>query len=141
MIITLLFQFIFDDGWMEVINPVQMFILELFIHLQSPFLSHFKVSLQVHFPPSIALSYRNYRRRVLPNDSLRRPPLSVVVMLLSHSGEYPCECTNLIFAANSPKTIRLARIITETSEALQMVTNACKFLTNLCEFLTKFTIT
>ena len=27
--------------------------------------------------------------------------------------------------------IRLARIITETSEALQMVTNACEFLTKL----------
>ena len=63
------------------------------------------------------------------------------VMLLSHSGEYPCECKNLIFAANSPKTIRLARIITETSEALQMVTNACEFLMNPCEFLTKLTIT
>ena len=62
-------------------------------------------------------------------------------MLHSHSGEYPCECKNLIFAANSPKTIRLARIITETSEALQMVTNVCEFLTNPCEFLTKLTIT
>ena len=53
------------------------------------------------------------------------------LMLLSHSGEYPCECTNLIFAAHSPKMIRLARRITETSEALQMVTNACEFLTKL----------
>ena len=52
-------------------------------------------------------------------------------MLLPHCGEYPCECENLIFAANSPEIIRLARIITETSEALQMVTNACEFLTKL----------
>ena len=63
------------------------------------------------------------------------------VMLLSHSGEYPCECKKLIFAANSPKMIRLARIIIETSEELQIVTNACEFLTNPCEFLTKLAIT
>ena len=56
-------------------------------------------------------------------------------MLLSHSGEYPCECKHFIFAANSPKMIRLARRITETSEALQIVTNACEFLTNPCECL------
>ena len=58
-------------------------------------------------------------------------------MLLSHSGEYPYECKNLIFAANSPQMIRLARRTTETSEALQMITNSCEFLTNACEFLTK----
>ena len=51
-------------------------------------------------------------------------------MLLSHCGEYTCECKHLIFAANSPKMIRLARRITETSETLQMVTNACEFLVN-----------
>ena len=80
---------------------------------------------------------------------MAHPILDVcIVMLLSHSGKYPCECKNLLFAANSPKTIRLARIITETSEALQMVSNACEFLTNPCEFLmnpceflTKLTIT
>ena len=33
------------------------------------------------------------------------------IMLFSHSGEYPCKCKNLIFAANSPKMIRLARRI------------------------------
>ena len=55
-------------------------------------------------------------------------------------GEYPCECNNLIFVANSPKMIGLARRITETSEALQMVTNACEFLTNPFEFLTYLTI-
>ena len=48
-------------------------------------------------------------------------------MQLSHCGEYPCECKTLIFAANSPEMIRLARIITEISEALEMVTNACDF--------------
>ena len=37
--------------------------------------------------------------------------------------------------------MRLARRITETSEALQMVTNACEVLTNPCELLTKLTIT
>ena len=37
--------------------------------------------------------------------------------------------------------IRLARRVTETSEALQMVTNAYEFLTNPCEFLTKLTVT
>ena len=37
----------------------------------------------------------------------------------SHNGGYPCECQNVIFAANSPKIIRLARIVTETSEALK----------------------
>ena len=58
-------------------------------------------------------------------------------MLLSHCGE----CKHLIFAVNLPEMIRLANIITETSEALQMVTNACEFLTNPCEFLTKLTIT
>ena len=62
-------------------------------------------------------------------------------MLLSHSDEYPCECKHLTFVANSPKMIRLARRITETNEALQIVTNACEFLTNPCEFLTKLTIT
>ena len=62
-------------------------------------------------------------------------------MLLSHCGEYPCECKHLIFAANSPEMIRLVRRITETSEALQMVTNVCEILTNPCEFLTKLTIT
>ena len=62
-------------------------------------------------------------------------------MLLSHCGEYPCECKHLIFAVNLPEMIRLAKIITETSEALQMVKNACEFLTNPCEFLTKLTIT
>jgi hypothetical protein len=30
------------------------------------------------------------------------------LILLSHSGEYPCECGNLKFAANSPKMNRLA---------------------------------
>ena len=70
----------------------------------------------------------------------RRQVCWLDVMML-HSGEYPCDCKNMIFAANSPKTIRLARIITETSEALQMVTNACEFLTNACEFHTKLTIT
>ena len=62
-------------------------------------------------------------------------------MLLSHCGEYPCEFNHWIFAVNLPEMIRLAKIITETSEALQMVTNACEFLTNPCEFLTKLTIT
>ena len=47
----------------------------------------------------------------------------------------------LIFAANSPEMIRLARRITETSDALQMVMNAWEFVTNPCEFLTKLTIT
>ena len=46
-----------------------------------------------------------------------------------------------IFAANSPEMIRLPRRITEKSEALQMVTNACDFLTNPCEFLTTLAIT
>ena len=42
----------------------------------------------------------------------------------------------LIFAGNSPEMIRLARRITETSKALQMVTNACEFLTKqFAEFL------
>ena len=41
-----------------------------------------------------------------------------MAMLLSHCGEYPCECKNFIFAVNSPEMIRLARRITETSEAL-----------------------
>ena len=59
--------------------------------------------------------------------------VNAVVMLLSHSGEYPCECKNLIFAANSQKN--------DTIRALQMATNACEFLTNPCEFLTKLTIT
>ena len=62
-------------------------------------------------------------------------------MLLSHCGEYTCECKNFVFAVNSPELIRLARRITETSEALHMVTNVCEFLTNSCEFLTKLTIT
>ena len=44
-------------------------------------------------------------------------------MLLSHCGEYPCECKNLIFTANSPEMIRLARRITESSKASQMVMN------------------
>ena len=69
------------------------------------------------------------------------PPPQTPSLLLSHSGEYPCECKHLILATNSPKMIRLTRRITETSEALQMVTNACEFLTNHCEFLTKLTIT
>ena len=47
----------------------------------------------------------------------------------------------LIFAANSPKMIQLAKRITETTEALQVVTNGCEFLTNAYEFLTKLTIT
>ena len=34
-------------------------------------------------------------------------------MLLSHCDEYPCECKTIIFAANSPETIRLPRRITE----------------------------
>ena len=65
------------------------------------------------------------------------------LMLLSHSGEYPCECKHLIFAAYSPKVITSTRRISETSEALHMVTNACEFLTkwNPCEFHTKPTIT
>ncbi len=41
----------------------------------------------------------------------------------------------MMFAANSPKMIRLARIITETSEVLHIVTNVCGFLTSPCEFL------
>ena len=49
-------------------------------------------------------------------------------MLFSHCGEYPCKSKTLTFAANSPKMVRLARQITETSEALQMVTNACECL-------------
>ena len=73
------------------------------------------------------------------SSSERRP--TAPLMLLSHCGEYPCEFTKLIFAVNSPKMIRLARRITETSEVLQIVTNACEFLTNHCEFLTKLTIT
>ena len=63
-----------------------------------------------------------------------------MIIILSHCGEYPCESKHLIFAGNSPEMIRLARRITETNEALQMVTNACEFLTNPCEFLTKLTI-
>ena len=35
------------------------------------------------------------------------------IMLLSHCGEYPCECKTIIFAANSPEIIRLPRRITE----------------------------
>ena len=73
-------------------------------------------------------------------DRIRRSQNLHTFMLLSLCGEYPCECKHLIFAANSPEMIRLTRIITETSEALQMVTNACEFLTNPCEFLTKLTI-
>ena len=52
-------------------------------------------------------------------------------MLISHCGEYPSECKHLIFAVNSPEMIRLARRITEISDALQMGTNACEFLTKL----------
>ena len=38
------------------------------------------------------------------------------------------------------KMIRLASRMNETSDPLQMVTNACEFLMNPCEFLTKLTI-
>ena len=34
-------------------------------------------------------------------------------MLRSHCGENPCECKQIIFAANSPEIIRLPGIITE----------------------------
>ena len=64
------------------------------------------------------------------------------LMLLSHCGEYPCECKNLIFAVNSPEMIRLARRITDTSEALQkwlrMRANLLRILAN---FLRSYTIT
>ena len=35
------------------------------------------------------------------------------IMLLSHCGEYPCECKTTIFAANSPEMMRLPRRIIE----------------------------
>ena len=83
-------------------------------------------------------------------------------MLLSHSCEYSCECEYLIFAANSPKMIRLARRITETSEALRIsyeaynqfaeflvnplrmlkiLTNAFANFANACDRLTNETTT
>ena len=61
------------------------------------------------------------------------------ILLLSHCGEYPCECKKLIFAANSQKNDTIAQDNYSKSEALQMVTKACEFLTNPCEFLTKLT--
>ena len=63
---------------------------------------------------------------------------ALLLMLLSHSGEYPCECKHSIFAANSPNMIRLARRMTETSEALQ---DGYECLRISYEFLTKLTIT
>ena len=61
-------------------------------------------------------------------------------MLLSHSGEYPCECKHLIFAANSPEMIRLPRRITETRqngyECLRISYESLRLLNNqFAEFL------
>ena len=81
------------------------------------------------------------KKKVVTITNRRSTAWAVSLMLLSHCGEYPCEYKRLIFAANSPEMIRLARRLTETSEALQMVTNACEFLRNTCEFRTKLTIT
>ena len=60
-----------------------------------------------------------------------------MILILSHCGEYPCKSKHLIFAGNSPEMIRLARRITETNEALQMVTSQmhANFLRILANFL------
>ena len=45
----------------------------------------------------------NYENIVLLLHPHVDVPYSLVVMLVSHCGEYPCECENIIiFAANSP---------------------------------------
>ena len=56
-------------------------------------------------------------------------------MLLSHSGEYTCECKESTFAANSPEMIRLPRRITEKVRRYKWLRMLANFLRIPANFL------
>ena len=79
MSITLLFQFVLDDGWMDVIIPIQLFIIGMFYIFTKPL----PLPLQSVFASSFPAHHRIVKLELpttsLTNDSIRRPPQTVVV--------------------------------------------------------------
>ena len=57
------------------------------------------------------------------------------ILYYSHTGEYPCECKQIKFAANSPEMIRLPRRITEKVRPFKWLRMLPNFLRIPANFL------